>query len=310
MSDVDDLIAEAGRTHVIPPRENPALLERLRDPAVLARTRELLASKDEGVRRQAILCIERIGYILRDQETAELLLHHAVDAKNKYEAMSALDALKNCRPPEPLSSEALLRLARRRDSQVWQSALQCLHLAPADEVESALLERLEADREGLVYVARELRYMHSPESIRALEELLGDASLDVRCVALDSLGERLGAGIVPYARRLAAGRQQQEKWWAEKWLARFGGAEDVSFMADRVKSLLSGKRQRQFEPPEVSYVVDFLLRHEDIPAAQAALDAIRRRGERLPDNERKWLEAHAPQLLPSTGSPPPSADEG
>jgi HEAT repeat protein len=300
MSDVDELIAEAGRTHVIPPRENPILLERLRDPAVLARARELLGSKDESVRRRAILCIERIGYVLHDQRTAELLLHHAVNAKDKYEAMSALDALKNCTPPEPLPFEPLLRLARRREWQVWQSAVQCLHLAPADEVEMALLERLDADREGLVYVARELRYMHSPDSIRGLEELLGHESLDVRCIALDSLGERLGPGVLPYARRLAAGRQQQEKWWAEKWLARFGDAEDVSFMADRVKSLLGGRRQREHEPPEVSYVVEFLLRHEDIREARTALDAIRRRGERLPDNERRWLAAHAPQLLMPT----------
>jgi hypothetical protein len=72
--ELDALIAEAGRTHVIPPREDPALLERLRDPAVLERARELLGAKGRGVRRRAILCLERIGYVRGDQESAEALL--------------------------------------------------------------------------------------------------------------------------------------------------------------------------------------------------------------------------------------------
>jgi hypothetical protein len=297
MSDLDELIAEAGRTHVIPPREDPALLERLRDPGVLARARELLQSKDRSERHRAILCIERIGYVVRDQETAELLLGHADSSKDKYEVSTALDALKGCHPPRPLPSEPLVRLAGNREWLVWQSAVRCLHLAVADEVEPALLERLDADREGLVYVAIELRYMHSSESIRVLEQLLGHESLDVRCVALDSLGVRLGAGVLPYARRLGGGRQQAEKLWAEEWLARFGDADDVPFMIARVKSLLSGKRQIQCEPPEVSRVIPFLLRYPDLPQALAVLDALRRRAERLPENERRWLEAHTPEVL-------------
>jgi hypothetical protein len=71
--------------------------------------------------------------------------------------------------------------------------------------------------------------MSSDASLAALERLLEHDRLDVRCVVLDSLGERLGPGVVPYARKLGAGNQQQEKWWAQKWLARFGGGEDVPF---------------------------------------------------------------------------------
>jgi hypothetical protein len=41
------------------------------------RARELLVSKERAVREQATMCIERIGYVLRDQETAETLLQHA-----------------------------------------------------------------------------------------------------------------------------------------------------------------------------------------------------------------------------------------
>jgi hypothetical protein len=297
MGDVDELISEAGRTHVIPPREDPALLERLRDPEVLGRARELLGSRDPSERGKAILCIERIGYVLHDQETAALLLDHAGSTKDKYEVMKTLDALKGCTPPRPLPAEPLLRLARRPQWQVWQAAVQCLHLADPDDVEPALLERLDADREGLAYVTRELRFMRSAASLEALEKLLGHESLDVRCIALDSLGERLGEGVVPHARRLAAGRHHQEKWWAQKWLARFGDADDVPFMASRVKALLSSKRQRQYDPPELSYVVDFLLRHEEVPDAKTALDLLRKRADRLPENERAWLRKHAPQVL-------------
>lgn len=291
--DVDDLIAKAGRTHVIPPQEDQALLERLRDPRVLERARELLGSSDGSARSEAILCIERIGYVLHDQETAELLLDHADSTKDRYEVMTTLDALKGCTPPRPLPAEPLVRLVRRPEWQVWQAAVQCLHLANPDAVEPALLERLDADAVGLAYVARELRFMRSAASIEALEKLLGHKTLDVRCIALDSLGESLGEGVVPYARRLAAGRNHQEKWWAAKWLARFGDADDAPFFASRVKALLTGKRQRQYEPPEVSYVAEFLLRNADVPEARVALETLRQRAARLPANERAWLEQHA-----------------
>ncbi len=297
MTGLDELITEAGQTHVIPPREDQSLLERLRDPRVLIRAKELLHSENRDRRTEAILCIERIGYALRDQETAELLLQHADSTKDKYEVATALDGLKNLDPPQLLPPEPLLRLARRPEWSVWQSAIRCLHLAPADRAEPALFERLDADRYGLADVAYELRYMRSKESIRALERLLSHASLDVRCVSLGSLGERLGVGVVPYARRLAAGRRWEEKLAAEAWLGRFGDADDVPFMADRLRRLVSGKRQIECHPPEVSDVVPFLLRHQGDSRARAALDAIRRRPERLLQNEREWLEEQAPEVL-------------
>jgi HEAT repeat protein len=302
VGELDELIAEAGRNHVIPPQEDLGLLERLHDPRVLARAKELLQTKDKQLRHQSILCIERIGFALRDQQTAELLLHHADTTKDKYEAATALDGLANLDPPQPLPAEPLLRLVHRREWLVWHAAVQCLHLAPANRVEQALLDRMDADRYGLVYVARELRYMRSAESIRALERLLDHQSLDVRCVSLDSLGDRLGEGVVPYARRFATGRQWQEKAWAEMWLGRFGDAEDVPFMSHRLKSLVSGRRQIECEPPEVSFVVPFLLRHagDPDPRARAALDAIRRSPERLLGNERAWLEQHEPEVLAPT----------
>jgi hypothetical protein len=43
--------------------------------------------------------------------------------------------------------------------------------------------------------------------------------------------------------------------------------------------------------------VPFLLRHEGDSRAGAALDAIRRRPERLLENERGWLEEQAPEVL-------------
>src|SRR5712691_4919659 len=200
---IDSLIERAGRTHVIPPREDQSLLDLMREPRVFRRATELLRSKNKEERHRAILCLERIGYVLEDQQTAEVLLQHADRTKDQLEVMTTLDALKNCTPPEPLAAEPLVRLARRPEWQVWHTAVQCLHLAPAGEVEHALLERLDSDAYGLVYVARELRFMSSTQSIRALEDLLGSSTLDVRCFALDSLGERLGAGVLPFARRFS-----------------------------------------------------------------------------------------------------------
>ena len=164
-------------------------------------------------------------------------------------------------------------------------------------MERALLDRMDADRYGLVYVANALGYMRSEESILALESLLRHASVEVRCVSLGSLGVRLGSGVVEYARQLAEGRQWQEKLEAEIWLARFGDVQDVPFMADRLKGLTSGRRRYECQPPEASFVVPFLLRHQGDPRAQAALDATRRRQERLLGNERAWLEQHEPGVF-------------
>jgi len=290
-SDLDQLIQQAGSTHVIPPREDPALLDKLRDPRVLARARELLTANDKDWRKRAVLCIERIAYAQHDQETAELLLQHATTARDKYEVMTTLEALKGCTPPRPLPAEPLIGLARYKQWQVWLPAVECLHLAPADQTEPALLERLDSDPNQLVAVAKELRYMTSSRSLHALEQLLEHKSVDVRCVALDSLGERLGPGVLSFARRLAAG-VHQEKWWAEKWMARFGDVNDIPFMAKRARALVSAKRQRQYEPPELSYLLPFLSRHSDIGDARAALRLIRERPDSLPENERRWLQMH------------------
>jgi hypothetical protein len=287
--DLDQLIQQAGRTHVIAPGKDPAVLDRLRDPRVLARARELLNANDKDWRNRAILCIERIAYAQHDQETAELLLQHATTAKDKYEVMTTLEALKGCTPPHPLTAEPLLRLARNKQWQVWLPAVECLHLAPPEQAEPALLEHLGADNNLLVSVAKELRYMTSSRSLQALEQLLEHKSVDVRCVALDSLGERLGPDVMPFTRRLAAG-VHQEQWWAEKWTARFGDVNDVPFMAKRAYALVSAKRQQQYEPPELSYLLPFLSRYSNIGDARAALDLIRGKIDRLSESERRWLQ--------------------
>jgi hypothetical protein len=46
-------------------------------------------------------------------------------------------------------------------------------------------------------------------------------------------------------------------------------------------------------PPGVERVADDLERFLDEREAQAALAKLRQRSERLPGNERAWLEAHA-----------------
>lgn len=293
---IDEIIAQAGRAHVVPPYEDPGLLEAVTDPRVLARARALLDDKDKDWRHRAILCLERIGYVRRDQETAQLLLAHAAKTNDKYEVMTTLEALASCTPPEPLQSKPLLELARRSEWQVWIPAVTCLHLARPEQVEPALLERLDASREGLVIVARELRYMTSAGSIEALERLLGHKAVDVRVVALDSLGERLGADVMPYARRLSTGTFD-EQWWAEKWTARYGSATDVPFMAKRARALVTGARKRQYVPPELSYLVPFLVRHRDASQARRALDLLVHQAQRLPEDERRWLEAHPPQQV-------------
>ena len=297
LDELDGLLWQAGRTHVIPPQEDPALLERLEDPRALARAKELLESGDAHVRGWAILAVERIGYALGDQDTAETLLAHAASARNKEEVARALSALQRLSPPEPLSGAALVPLIRHPHWSVWHEALRCVRLVPPAEVEPAVLERLDADRYGLVYVAYALRYLESKPSLRALELLLRDVPVvDVRTVAFASLAERLGAAALPYARRLAESRRIEEKLAAEAWLSEHGDADDVPFMAGRLERLLSSPRRRGYLPPEVSYLVPFLRRFPG-PDAENALEKLRRRADRLDDYEREWLAANAPELV-------------
>lgn len=173
-----------------------------------------------------------------------------------------------------MQSAPLIALARRKEWQIWQQAIRCLHLGRFEEVEDALLERMNANRYRLADVAFELRYFRSQKSLEALEYLLGHEALDVRCIALDSLGERLGRGVLPYARRLAAGRQHQEKRWAERWLAEHGTAEDVDFMAARARRLARPGRSASVPASEFSHLASFLRRFAHDPRAVAALLAL------------------------------------
>jgi hypothetical protein len=276
LDELDGLLWQAGRTHVIPHREDPDLLERLRDPRALARARELLASSDPHVRDWAIVAIERIGFALGDQETAELLLRQASSAKGTDEVAVALEALERLTPPRPLLGKPLAELIRDPRWRVWHQAVRCAHLAPADDVEPALLERLNADRYGLVYVAYELRYLRSDESLQALDRLFEEApDLDVRTSAFQSLAARLGRRALPYARQLARGRRIEQKLAAEAWLSDHGEISDVPFMAKRLKRLITARRVPTYLPPEVSLLVPFLLRFRDVPEAANALEAVR-----------------------------------
>ncbi|MCZ7684589.1 MAG: hypothetical protein M5U28_39790 [Sandaracinaceae bacterium] len=75
------------------------MLERLRDPRVLVRAKELVGPPEQKGRHAAILCIERIGYALRDQESAEILLTIAARSQTPYEVGTALAGLARCTPP-------------------------------------------------------------------------------------------------------------------------------------------------------------------------------------------------------------------
>lgn len=294
VADLDALIEAAGVTHVIPHREDPAVLEQLRDPRVLARARELLAGRDKSRRGQAILCIERIGYVLRDHETAELLLDFAWRTKDKYERYTALLALAHCTPPAPVPSVPLLDLVRH-DRRALPAAIDCLHLARHEDVEPVLLSlAADADPMVLVHVARALRHMRSDASLAALEGLLEHASTDVPSVALTSIASRLGPGVLPYARQCVHGPRFVQVV-ALRFVTEHGDATDLLTVIARLKKL-PGTRL-QYEPPEVSSLVPFLLRFPEDPKAVAALRKLRDVIAKIPPNERTWIERHAPEIL-------------
>jgi hypothetical protein len=268
LDELDGFLWQAGRHHVIAPREDAAVLEQLREPRMLERARELL-----GKEEWAIIALERIGYARRDQETAELLLDFAANAKKKDDAGTALGGLRNLSPPSPLSGQQLAGLIRHPDWHVWHEALRCVHLVPPDDVEPAVLDRLDADKYGLVYVALALRHLTSDASLNALEHVFAEApDMDTRTVSFWSLAHRLGSGALPYAHELAGARRIEEKRAASQFLAEHGDERDIPFMAGRLKT-----RSTKWLPPEESWVVPFLRRFESVPEVATALRAFERR---------------------------------
>src|SRR5205823_14388355 len=129
--------------------------------------------------------------------------------------------------------------------------------AKPETVEAAVMRRVAVKPEDQVHVAHALRHLGSKESLQALVYLLGAEKVDVRCVALDSLVERLDADALPYLREFTKRRTFEEKWWAEKWLAAYGTADDVPWMLDRLETLFKRRRKRSHSPPEVSYLIPF-----------------------------------------------------
>jgi hypothetical protein len=71
-------------------------------------------------------------------------------------------------------------------------------------------------------------------------------------------------------------------------------------MAECVKRLASGRRAREYDPPEVSHLVPFLRAHEHVPEARKALATLARRWEKLPANERERIKEYAPEVLAAT----------
>lgn len=292
--DLDSLIEQAGGTHVIPHREDPAVLEQLRDPRVLARARSLLTARDETSRHAAILCIERIGYVLRDQETAELLLDFAYRTRDRYERDAALLGLASLTPPRPVPAAPLLDLVRR-GGRPSPPAIGCLHLAPADEVEPLLLGLADdADPIVPIYVARQLGRLVSEDSLAALVRLLEHRGADVRGVALVALARRLGPAVLPHARRSLRGPRAVQTL-AFRYVCEHGDVSDLPAVLGRLKKLPGARLQ--YEPPEVSALVPFVLRFRADPRAAAALERLGRAVGGLPPNERRWLEHHAPEVL-------------
>jgi hypothetical protein len=140
-------------------------------------------------------------------------------------------------------------------------------------VEPAVLERLDADKYGLVYVAHALRHLTSDASLRALEQIFGEApDMDTRTVSFWSLAHRLGSGALSYARELAGARRIEEKRAASQFLAEHGDEQDVPFMAGRLKT-----RSTKWLPPEETWIVPFVRGFESVPEAAKALRAFERR---------------------------------
>ena len=201
----------------------------------------------------------------------------------------------------------VLAVARRRDKAA-EAGYQIAESLPAplDADLTAVLCKA-ARRKGLSTTAavRALRKARPTAEVRgALEAALESSDADVRDIAMGSLGAVFGIGARPYWRAWLASSSAPQRMAAEDAIGEFGDADDVPLAAEHLGRLIRRKSSIEWQPPRGSAIIGLLVRHRDLPEAQAALTDLTKRWPKLPDELQRWLQEHHPDLVPAEPAAP------
>jgi hypothetical protein len=203
-----------------------------------------------------------------------LAQQHDLRAEAAYRIANALPA------PLPGDLTAVLCAAVRRGGLSDSSAVQALRNAePTDEVRSAL------------------------------ETALESSDTDMSGMAFDSLARLLGTGARPYWEAGLASNSAPRRMAAEDTIGEYGDAGDVPLAAEHLGRIIRRKSTIEWQPPRGSEIIGLLVRHRDLPEAQAALADLSKRWARLPGELQRWLKEHHADLVPAGEHPDEHADE-
>ena len=132
----------------------------------------------------------------------------------------------------------------------------------------------------------------------ALEAALESSDADVRGLALELLGELFGVGARPYWQAWLASSSAPQRMAAEDVIGAYGDADDVPLAAEHLGKIIRRKSSISWEPPRGNEIITLLVRHRDLPEAQAALADLTKRWPKLPEELQRWLREYYPDLVP------------
>jgi hypothetical protein len=166
-------------------------------------------------------------------------------------------------------------------------------------VTSALLAAAGENGERAVDALGALRRAAPEPAVRAaVDRALASDDANLRATALDVLAHHWGTEARPVWKEFLASKSVPLRWAAEEVLGLVGTEDDLAEAAAHLAKLVRTRSKLSMSPPRGNQIVDLLVRHREDPAAQAGLDDLSARWDRLPEDLRGWLAEHHPWLDP------------
>ena len=117
-------------------------------------------------------------------------------------------------------------------------------------------------------------------------------------------------GARPYWQAGLASCSAPRRMAAEDTIGEYGDEDaDVPLAAEHLGKIIRRKSTIEWQPPRGSEIIGLLVRHRELPEAQAALADLTKRWVRLPDELQRWLKEHHPDLVPASEEAGAQADK-
>ena len=248
-----------------------------------------------------------------------LLLHAAVEERDPDVAVLYAGAVAARAEMAELVSEPfdpprelVLAVARRRD-RAAEAAYQLARSLPApldDDLTAVLCAAVRHRRRDEIGTdaVQALRNARPTDEVRAaLETALESTDADIPGIALGTLGDVFGVGARPYWQDWLESSSWPRRMAAEDVMGEFGDAADVPLAAEHLGKIIRRKSSISWEPPRGSEIIKLLVRHRELPEAEAALVDLTKRWPKLPEELQGWLKKSHPDLVPADSAAPVQA---